>query len=83
MLKILKENLNIMKNETVKTMVNVVKNEANLSQSQTRGDLRRHDEDPVQRGPGLDPGIEKGQCGENVKSEPCLWFTGMCPCEGL
>lgn len=30
-LKILKENLNIMKNETVKTMVNVMKNEANLS----------------------------------------------------
>lgn len=30
-LRILKENLNIMKNETVKTMVNVMKNEANLS----------------------------------------------------
>lgn len=48
-LKTLKESLNIMKNETVKTMVNVMKNEANLSQSQTREDLRRHDEDPVRR----------------------------------
>lgn len=47
-LKILKENLNIVKNETVKTMVNVMKNEANLSQSQTRGDLGRH-EDPARR----------------------------------
>lgn len=37
-LKILKENLNIMKSETVKTKVNVMKIEANLSVRQTGGD---------------------------------------------
>lgn len=75
-LKILKENLNTMKNETVKTKV--MKNEANLSQSQT--DQRRLGDMVTQCHELSWMGAWNGKgtlLRKLVRPEPCPWFTGI------